>query len=202
MIDEAVMRVGLIPKLAAALLCSVILGGSPSFALDNAGHGGALVEGEATGVVAQVKAGGGPATTITEDVSIKNQIPMLNPKSDGAMRIAEQKYSEIADRGGFPVVPNGTYKKGSKGEGVAALNQRLFMEGYVRIEATQGNFATIYTSATQDAVSKFQRNRGLAVTGKVDKTTLKYSATRCLQSRFGQSLFGGKYTRTTVGNCF
>ncbi len=135
-------------------------------------HGGALVEGKSTGKVAKVLAGGGPAVTTTEIVSGQNQVPMITANSDASMRTAEAKYSAIAAQGGFPKVPNGNYKKGSTGEGVVALNKRLNLEGYLRIEATQGQFASIYTTATQDAVSRYQRNLGLAVTGKIDGLTL------------------------------
>jgi L,D-transpeptidase YcbB len=174
------MKFGMFPKFATTLLFGLCVSSLQAFAFLNdenatppAAHGGALVEGEATGAVAKVKAGGGPATTKTEVVQGKNQIPMLTPKSDDLMRNAENKYFQIAADGGFPRVPKGNYKKGSKGEGVQLLNQRLFLEGYVRAEATQGNFAAVFTSATQDAVNKFQRNRGLAVTGKVDAATIQ-----------------------------
>lgn len=137
-----------------------------------AGHGGALVQGKATGKVAKVRAGGGPAVTTTQVVADQNQAPMISAKSDAALRAAETKYAGIAAQGGFPKVPNGAYKKGSTGAGVVALNKRLFIEGYLRAEATQGQFAAIFTSATQDAVSRYQRNLGLAVTGKIDPLTL------------------------------
>ncbi len=137
-----------------------------------AGHGGALVAGRSTGKVAKVLAGGGPAVTTTEIVSGQNQEPMLSSNSDASLRAAEAKYSAIAGQGGFPKVPSGSYKKGSTGAGVVVLNKRLYAEGYLRAEATQGQFANIFTTATQDAVSRYQRNVGLAVTGKVDAQTL------------------------------
>jgi L,D-transpeptidase YcbB len=102
----------------------------------------------------------------------QNQVPMVTSKSDAALRMAETKYSAIAAQGGFPKVPKGSYKKGSTGPAVAALNKRLYVEGYLRAEATQGQFESIFTTATQDAVGRYQRNLGLAVTGKVDDQTL------------------------------
>jgi hypothetical protein len=114
----------------------------------------------------------GPSTTTTEVVAEKGQMPMLAENSDALLKAAEQRYADIVARGGFPKVPNGTYKKGSKGKGVMALNQRLFMEGYLRPEGAQGDFAGIFTSATEESVSRYQRNLGLAVTGKVDSATL------------------------------
>jgi L,D-transpeptidase YcbB len=117
--------------------------------------------------------GGGPAVTSTEIVSSQNQQPMLLPDSDATLKTAQEKYSAIADNGGFPKVPSGSYKIGSKGPAVATLNKRLNVEGYLRIEATQGEFTSLFSNATEEAVQHFQRNMGLAVTGKVDPATLK-----------------------------
>ncbi len=116
--------------------------------------------------------GGGPAVTSTEVVSSQNQLPMLQPQSDVALSAAQEKYAAIAANGGFPSVPRGTYKIGSKGPAVAVLNRRLNIEGYLRIEATQGEFTSLYSNATEEAVQHFQRNMGLAITGKVDGATL------------------------------
>ena len=111
-------------------------------------------------------------STKTEIVAGQNQSPMLSETSAGQMATIAARYQSLIASGGFPKVPSGTYKKGSKGAGVAALNQRLFQDGYLRSEATQGEFAALFTTATQDAVSRFQRNMGLSPTGKVDGATL------------------------------
>lgn len=113
------------------------------------------------------------ATTETEVMASQSVAPMLSPTGAAAMQSAESKYAQIVGSGGWPEVPRGTYKKGGQNKGVAVLNQRLFIEGYVRAEATQGEFASIYTSATQDGVMRFQRNHGLAASGKVDGPTLR-----------------------------
>ena len=115
----------------------------------------------------------GKATTETEVFSGQNIEPMLSLNGPSALQNAEQRYMQIVSNGGWPNVPKGTYKKGASNSGVAALNQRLFIEGYVRAEAAQGEFAGIYTSATMDGVTRFQRNNGLAVTGLVDGPTLQ-----------------------------
>ena len=116
--------------------------------------------------------GGGPATTATEVIASQNQIPMLSATSDSALKASQEKYASIAAQGGFPPIARGSYKNGSKGAAVGALNKHLFMEGYLRAEGTQGEFEQLYTNATEEAVSHFQRNMGLAVTGKVDNATL------------------------------
>jgi L,D-transpeptidase YcbB len=112
-----------------------------------------------------------PAVTVTEVVANQNQIPMLAPTSDYALKAIEQRYVDIISRGGFPKV-NGSASKGSTGENIVRLNQRLYMDGYLRVEATQGVYAPIFTTATQDAVTRFQRNMGIAVTGKLDSATI------------------------------
>lgn len=116
----------------------------------------------------------GPATTQTEVVADQALAPMLQSNSDALLQAAEQRYADIASRGGFPKVPKGNFKKGSKGAAVAVINQRLFMEGYLRVEGTQGEYASLYTTATEDSVSRFQRNMGIAVTGRVDGVTQFY----------------------------
>jgi L,D-transpeptidase YcbB len=115
----------------------------------------------------------GKATTETEVYTGQVVEPMLSVSGAAEMQAAESKYAAIVSNGGWPKVPKGAYKKGSDSKGVAALNQRLFIEGYVRPEAAEGEFATIFTSATQDALMRFQRNHGLGVSGQVDGPTLQ-----------------------------
>jgi peptidoglycan hydrolase-like protein with peptidoglycan-binding domain len=114
----------------------------------------------------------GAATTKTEILAGKNVAPMLSEGSALALRQAEERYGEIAASGGWPLVKKTGLKKGAIGDAVAVLNKRLFIEGYLRVEATQGEFASIFTTATQDALARFQRNNGLAITGQVDSPTL------------------------------
>ena len=115
----------------------------------------------------------GKATTETEVFTSQTVEPMLSPGGVGALQAAESKYAAIVSNGGWPSVPRGAYKKGADSKGVAALNQRLFIEGYVRPEAAEGEFASIFTSATQDGLMRFQRNHGLGVSGQVDGPTLQ-----------------------------
>jgi L,D-transpeptidase YcbB len=114
----------------------------------------------------------GQAVTETEVVEGKKTSPMLTVDSFQLMEAAEQRYQDIIENGGFPKVPKGTYKKGSTAKGTVELNKRLFIEGYLRREATEGEYASIVTSATVEALTRFQRNMGLAATGKMDGPTL------------------------------
>lgn len=127
---------------------------------------------EDTSFHASAPANAGKVTTATEVLVNQNVQPMLAYGGVEAMRAAAAKYAAIVSSGGWPKVPKGAYKKGSDGKGVAALNQRLFIEGYVRPEAAEGEFAGIVTTATQDGLARFQRNHGLAATGQVDGPTL------------------------------
>ncbi len=115
----------------------------------------------------------GKATTETEIFTSQIVEPMLSLTGVGALQAAENKYAAIVSNGGWPKVPKGAYKKGTESKGMAALNRRLFIEGYVRPEAADGEFASIFTSATEDALMHFQRNHGLAVSGQVDGATLQ-----------------------------
>ena len=115
----------------------------------------------------------GKAVTETEIFSTEVVAPMLSASGIADIQAAESKYAAIVSNGGWPTVPKGALKKGSEGKGVVALNQRLFVEGYVRKEATEGEFASIFTSATEDGLKRFQRNQGLRATGQIDGATLQ-----------------------------
>lgn len=115
--------------------------------------------------------GGGKATTETAVVVEQNVAPMLSPTGAAELRQAAERYRAIMAEGGFPKVSRANLKKGAKGKNVIALNRRLYVEGYVRAEATEGEFASIYTTATEDGVRRFQQNMGLAATGRFDAAT-------------------------------
>lgn len=115
---------------------------------------------------------GTKATTQSGIVNDDSIAPFIAPDSAAAMQAMADKYAGIAANGGWPRLPKGNLKKGAKGKHSGILNRRLHIEGYLRAEATQGEFAEVFTSATEEALMRFQRNHGLAVTGKVDGPTL------------------------------
>jgi len=121
----------------------------------------------------QTNVGGGKATTETAIVADQNIAPMLTPDGATELRAAEARYRQIIADGGFPKISRSSLKKGSTGQAVVALNRRLFVEGYVRPEATEGEYASIFTSATEAGVRRFQENMGLAATGRVDGPTIE-----------------------------
>ncbi|WP_373505640.1 L,D-transpeptidase family protein [Aestuariivirga sp.] len=115
---------------------------------------------------------GSKATTETAVISDGAITPFITADGAAAMQAVADKYAAVVAQGGWPKVPSGKLKKGSTGKGPAALNKRLFMEGYLRAEATEGEYAQVFTSATEDALRRFQRNHGLSVTGVIDGPTL------------------------------
>ena len=116
----------------------------------------------------------GKATTLTEIVKDDdNASPMLTPAGALGLQAALTRYEAIVAAGGWAEIPEGKLKKGSGGEAVALLNRRLFAEGYVRQEATEGEFASLFTTATQEALTRFQRNNGLKISGILDPATVK-----------------------------
>ena len=114
----------------------------------------------------------GTPTTVTEVVAGQNQMPMLQSNGEQLLQEDAAKYRAVIAQGGFMRVPAFALKKGDKSANVAALNMRLYQEGYLRVEGTQSQFADTFTSATQDALARFQRNHGLKVTGMMDGNTL------------------------------
>src|SRR5665213_2092527 len=114
----------------------------------------------------------GVPTTVTEVVAGQNQMPMLQSNGEKLLTEDSAKYRAVIASGGFVKVPGFAFKKGDESPNVGILNQRLFQEGYLQVEGTQGQFANVFTSATKDALSRFQSNHGLFVTGKMDAFTL------------------------------
>lgn len=112
-------------------------------------------------------------TTKTELLVNKRVLPMLTEQSASQLETLAQRYRTIVADGGFPKVPAGSYRKGKQSKAIAVLNRRLYLEGYLRVEATQGEFEQVYTSATEDAVRRFQRNQGIEQSGRVDASTLR-----------------------------
>ncbi len=112
-------------------------------------------------------------STVSEVLVGKRITPMVTADSADRLSAIADRYRNVIANGGFPKVPSGSLKKGSKGRAVMALNRRLFLDGYLRREATQGEFAELFTSATEDALKRFQINMGYVPTGKIDGPTLK-----------------------------
>ncbi len=115
---------------------------------------------------------GTKATTVSGIVNDGSITPFLTADSSANMQAVAARYEAIVAAGGWPKVPSGKLKKGDTGGSAAALNRRLHIEGYLRKEATEGDVAEVFTTATEEALTRFQRNHGLAATGAMDGATL------------------------------
>ena len=115
---------------------------------------------------------GSKATTQTAVLNDGSVAPFITPDSTAAIQAMADKYAGIAASGGWPRLPKGNLKKGAEGKNAGILNQRLVIEGYLSADAVAGANAQVFGEATEAALMQFQRNHGLAVTGKVDGATL------------------------------
>ena len=120
----------------------------------------------------QSQGSGGKVTTETAVLNDGSVAPFITADSPAAIQAMADKYAAIVSAGGWPRLPKGNLKTGSKGRNVAILNQRLSIEGYLPGGAAKGEQSELFTSATEEALKQFQRNHGLAVTGRVDGPTL------------------------------
>ena len=96
--------------------------------------------------------------------------PTVFPGAVDAIQDAAERYRQIAESGGWPRLPAGTYKAGQTGEAIALLRQRLIREG--DLDAADLGGPDFDPTLTQ-AVKNFQGRHGLAQTGIVGMLTLR-----------------------------
>lgn len=84
-----------------------------------------------------------------------------------------QKYKDIKDAGGWPVVHTKVeeMKKGYTGDAVLELKKRLKAEGFLQGE--DSTFTNVYDSVAAEAVNAMKRTYGYKEDGKAGKTWLK-----------------------------
>lgn len=109
--------------------------------------------------------------THTEIMTGKDEAPMLSPGSLRAIEGAIDLYTEIVAGGGWPTLPPGKYESTASPKLVALLRQRLVRESYLDFETMTGPQAGVLDSAMVSAISSFQYNHGLIVSGWVDEKT-------------------------------
>jgi murein L,D-transpeptidase YcbB/YkuD len=95
--------------------------------------------------------------------------PVLQPETFFATAKASERYANIVDAGGWPVVP-GALSPGAKGAPVATLRRRLAVEG--DLIGAEGSGAS-WSPALTAAVKRFQFRNGLRQTGVVAGATLR-----------------------------
>ena len=115
----------------------------------------------------------GRAVTETEVFADRTVKPMVSPMGERALADAIARYESIVARGGWKQLASKALKKGDDGDAVVALKRRLIAEGYLGDDSLTGETAVWYTAAVERAVSRYQANHGLAVTGKLDKATIQ-----------------------------
>ena len=109
--------------------------------------------------------------TQTEIVDGLEQVPMLTPNSAEAMQGAISMYEEIVAGGGWQPLAARTLKKGSRGDPVIALRQRLVTENYLPFDSLSGTSVAVFDDEMAEAVRAFQINHGILPSGMVaDKT--------------------------------
>jgi murein L,D-transpeptidase YcbB/YkuD len=110
--------------------------------------------------------------TQTEIVAGQDQAPMISPTSAESMIGAIQIYEEIVAGGGWQQLAPKTLKKGSKGEAVMALRQRLVSENYLPFDTLNSETASVYDDELVESVRAFQINHGVLPSGIVAEKTL------------------------------
>ena len=110
--------------------------------------------------------------TQTEIVAGQDQVPMLSLSSVEALQGAIAMYEEIVAGGGWEELEPRTLKKGSKGEAVLALRQRLVAENYLPFDSLQTENISVYDTEMEDAVRAFQVNHGVLPSGVMGEKTL------------------------------
>lgn len=94
--------------------------------------------------------------------------PSFTPDTFYATAKASERYSAIADAGGWPTVT--ALSPGAKGKAVETLRQRLAAEGDLPPGQATGD---VYDAGVKAAVEKFQDRMGLRRNGVVSGATLK-----------------------------
>ncbi len=109
-------------------------------------------------------------STLPEVRQVRSSVPTVTEGTAGAIEIAIQRYSAIASRGGWPVVPVPAkpLRLGDKDPAVAVLRQRLIASGDLR---QTGGRADVFDSYVDAAVRRFQLRHGLMADGVVDQKT-------------------------------
>jgi len=98
-------------------------------------------------------------------------MPMRSDEMIAAIDAAIAKYQQIADNGGWPVVPPGRMmREGEDDDRVPLLRRRLRMSGDLASRQDAYNSST-FDSELTDAVRRYQRRNGLRPTGRVERST-------------------------------
>lgn len=109
--------------------------------------------------------------TLPEVRSVKSHVPTVTDGTADAIRAAIARYSGIAGRGGWPIVPTteDPLRLGTTSPAVVKLRERLMMSG----DLTQrSGRPEVFDSYVDAAVRRFQLRHGLKADGVVDTRTV------------------------------
>ena len=100
----------------------------------------------------------------------------LDPKHEDYHRLEEarDRYRVIVADGGWPRIPadGETLEEGAEGPRVAALRERLVLEGDLEAQGDTGEQAAVLDAEVTEAVRRFQERHGLEVDGVAGGGTL------------------------------
>ena len=109
--------------------------------------------------------------THTEILAGKDQAPMLSLESLRAIEGAIDMYAGILAAGGWSALPAARYDVTASPDLIFMLRQRMAAEFYLDAASLNGPQAATLDSALVSAISSFQVNHGLIVSGRVDEKT-------------------------------
>ncbi len=109
--------------------------------------------------------------THTEILAGKDQAPMLTLGSLQALEGAIDMYAAIVAAGGWPMLPATKYDVAANPNLITLLRQRFVREGYLDAASLNGPQATQLDRSLVAAISSFQFNHGLIVSGRLDEKT-------------------------------
>ena len=104
--------------------------------------------------------------------NIAGALGTLSPAQPGFRRLREAlvHYRELASSGGWPTIPDGpTLKRGDNGSRVAALRERLSLDGYSGV--AKWEYPTLFDETLEQALKRFQLHHSLNATGTLDAAT-------------------------------
>ncbi len=101
----------------------------------------------------------------------RSSVPLLSQQTIDATAAAVQRYQALADKGGWPSFqPRRQLRLGMRGPDVQALRRRLMItDDLPRVAGMSENFDSFVAAA----VRRFQARHGLAISGVVDRETLR-----------------------------
>lgn len=113
-----------------------------------------------------------PAQAVAQTGVGRGEVPAYSPATYDLTRAALARYRAIQARGGWAPLSSATVglKLGSVGPDVAALKQRLAVDGDLPVIAASGD---VFDAATELGVRRFQARHGLSELGSIGKLTLK-----------------------------